>query len=263
MAVAVTAVMPATARILLGLAALLALGGGCSYHVFSPPARVFHMESAAPARPGETIVGARGGVFGGIFEPGAAIGTANVRHGVAPNVELNAEGTYGHILDDSETNAVDVDRNAGAARVGVKAGNQYAAVTGGLGGGLTALGGFGSADLGGILSYANCYVVPFVAASGIASAPLGSPNTIAFQNDRTSRPGTTFGWGAGVGLEIPLDHARCFAGASSPRIQLGASSSTLWGRHTSNDGGGADTYTGWDKHGFLGFGVGLEVPLKL
>jgi hypothetical protein len=248
-------------RSLLGLALLLAASGGCSYHVFSPPARVFHLESAAPARPGETIVGARGGVLGGLFEPGAALGSANVRHGVAPNVEVNAEGTYGHVLDDGE--AKQVNKNAGAARVGVKAGNPYAAVTGGLGGGITAMGGFGAADLGGILSYANCYVVPFLGASALASTPLGSANTIAFDNGRVSRPGTAFGWGAGLGLEIPLDHARCFAGATSTRIQLGANSATLWGKHTSNEGGGADSYSGWEKHGFFGFGVGLEVPLSL
>lgn len=255
--------MPSTPRFPLGLAALLALGGGCSYHVFSPPARAFHLESAAPARPGETIVGARGGVFGGVFEPGALAGSANVRRGVAPNVELNGEATYARIEDDDDENTLDVDKNGGAVRVGVKAGNQYAAVTGGLGGGIAAVGGFGAADLGGVVSYANCYLVPFIAASALASTPIGEANNVAFRNGITSRAGTSVGWGAGAGLEIPLDRARCRAGVTAPRLQLGANTVSLWGRHTSTSGAGDDPVSAWEQHGFVGLALGVEIPLSM
>jgi hypothetical protein len=255
--------MPSRPTFLLGLAALAALGGGCSYHVFSPPARAFHLESAAPAKPGETIVGARGGFYGGVFEPGAIVGSANVRHGVAPNVEVNGEATYANIRDDDDENTLDVDKNAGAVRLGVKAGNQYAAVTGGLGGGVTALGGFGAADLGGIVSYANCYVVPFLAASGFASTPAGEGNNVAFRNGIVSRPGTALGFGAGAGLEIPLDRGRCRAGLTAPRLQLGANLVSLWGQHTSTAGSGTDPVTAWEQHGFMGVALGVEIPLTM
>jgi hypothetical protein len=255
--------MPSHPRFVLVFAALLALASGCSYHVFSPPARVFHMESAAPAKPGETIVGARGGFYGGVFEPGAIVGSGIVRHGVAPNVELNGEATYANIQDDDDENTRDVDKNAGSARLGVKAGNQYAAVIGGLGGGVTALGGFGAADVGGIVSYANCYVVPFFSASGFASTPLGEANTASFGNGVTSRPGVAFGYGAGAGLEIPLDRARCRAGVTAPRLQLGANLMSVVGRHYSTDASITTPKPGWDQHGYLGLGLGVEIPLTM
>jgi hypothetical protein len=254
--------MTPNARFLLVLAAFLSLGSACTYHVLTPPARAFNMESAAPVKPRETVLGGRTGVMGGIFEPGAVIGTAGVRHGVAPNVELNGELTFARIQDNDE-NTRSVDRNAGATRIGVKAGNEFVAVTGGLGGGFAAIGNFGSVDLGGIVSMHNCYLVPFVSASGIASASLSDNNVVAFEDGRTSRPGPTVGFGAGVGLEFPLSRARCREGRTPPRLQLGANTATLWGRHTSIDGPGLTPVTAWEKHGYVGAALGLEVPIDL
>jgi hypothetical protein len=64
------------------LAALLSLPAGCSYHLVSPPAHVVNLESAAPLKEGETIVGGRAGALTAIFDPGAVVAGGIVRHGI-------------------------------------------------------------------------------------------------------------------------------------------------------------------------------------
>jgi hypothetical protein len=243
------------------LAALLAASGGCSYHAFSPPARAINMETAAPVKPGETTVGARGGIVGALFEPGAAVGTAIVRHGVAPDVEVNGEATYAYVLLEGQESTANINQNAGATRIGVKAGNQYAAFTGGLGGGLSAMGGFTAADAGLIFSFANCYVVPFVSTVGFVSTPVGA-KSVTFYDGRTSKPGTSFGYGAAAGIEVPLDHARCRAGRTPPRFQLGANVLSISGLHESAQAGTPAMGSAWDQHATVGLMAGVEFPLN-
>jgi hypothetical protein len=259
MAVAVTAVMLKEARLALGLACLLAAGEGCSYNAFSPPARAISLESAAPVKPGETMVGVRGGAFGAVFEPTAIVGTGGVRHGVAPHVEVNVEGTYARV-EDGEEYSSQINKNAGAARVGVKAGNANVSFTGGVGGGLSAMGGFAAADAGGVLAYANCYVVPFLAPGMFVSVPTAA-RTLRFENGRTSSPGAAFGLTGTAGLEVQLHPGRCREGRTAPRLQVGFNLQYIWGRHTSTDG---DVRTaGSFLHAVAGLGVGLEFPLSI
>lgn len=253
--------MPIGARFSVGVACLLAFGSGCSYKVFSPPARAFHLESAAPVKPGETMVGARGGVFGGSFEPAAIVGSGGVRHGIAPKIELNAEGTYARIADDDGQSSK-VEKNAGAVHLGMKAGNGYAAAIVGAGAGVTALGAFTAVDTGAIFSYPNCYVVPFLSPTGFVSVP-GGAKKLTFDNGRTSKAGTAFGFGASAGLEVLLDRARCREGRTSARLQLGMNLQYVWGRNTSAEGPDVAEVTATTPHGFVGFGLGFEIPLAI
>jgi len=205
--------------------ALLMMMTGCSYQLVSPPARMVNVESARSAAPGETIVGVKGAAHSAVFDSGAAIGTAEVRRGVGHGVEVDAEATYVRVL---EQNDPEIDRNIYAARGGFKMSNAdgWAAVLGGVGGGISpAAGGFLAADLGGVVSYPNCYAVPFLIGTVFASQPIAAKR-VDFRGGDGSVVGydtanTTLGFGASTGLEIPVDRARCRAGLTPARIQIG------------------------------------------
>ncbi|HXU60468.1 MAG TPA: hypothetical protein VN962_02115 [Polyangia bacterium] len=205
--------------------ALLILMTGCSFQLVSPPARMVNVESARSAAPGETVVGAKGAAHSAVFDAGAAIGTAEVRHGVVPGVEVDAEATYVRVID---RDYPDIDRNIYAARGGFKMSNAggWAALLAGVGGGVSpAAGGFLAADVGGSISYPNCYAVPFLGGTLFASQPVAAKR-VEFRGGDGSVVGydtanTTLGFGVSTGVEIPLDRARCRTGMTPARIQIG------------------------------------------
>jgi hypothetical protein len=239
---------------------LLALGGGCS-HVLSPPAQVLNAESASPVKPGETVVGVRGGFLGEVLGSSVVLSSGGLRHGLTKGVELNGEATYGHV----NPNGADVSdgaRNAAAAHVGVKAGHDIVSFVGGVGGGVVgATGGFLATDAGFIVSMPNCFVVPFFSTTGFVSLPVGA-QTVTFTNGDTSRPGTTFGFGAALGIEIPLNRSVCRESRTPPRLQLGANGYQAWSFDDWSDGSnGSRTSSYPSDHGGLGFTLGVEFPL--
>jgi hypothetical protein len=241
------------------LVALLSASAGCSYHLISPPARIATLESAAPVKQGETIVGGRGGVAASVFDPGAVLAGGIVRHGIGHGVELDAEGTYAYITTNDSPH---IDRNLVTSRVGVKVGNDYVAVTGGLGGGISpAAGGFGAVDGGLIVSYANCYLVPFFSPGVYVSVPVAA-KTVTFDNGESSKASTSFGFGASAGLEIPLDHARCHEGHTVARLQLGVNALRIESTdYTVTNADGSTTKTG--DYGTAGALLGFEIPINL
>ena len=154
--------------------ALASCLAGCSYQLVSPPARMINLESARTAAPGETVAGLHGGAYAAIFDAGASIANATVRRGVAEELEVDADASWAHVDYDGFP---DLDRNIYAARVGAKLSNRggWAAVFGGLGGGYApAAGGFSALDVGGALSFPNCYVVPFANTMIFGSVPLAA-----------------------------------------------------------------------------------------
>lgn len=211
--------------------ALLVMTTGCSFQLVSPPARMVNLESARSAAPGETVVGVKAAAHTAVFDPGAVIGTAGVRRGIGRGVEVDAEATYVRVV---ERGYPDIDRNVYAARGGLKMSNAggWAAVIGGLGGGISpAAGGFLATDLGGTISYPNCYVVPFLGGTLFASQPVAAKR-VEFRGGDGSVAGydtanTTLGFGAATGLEIPLDHARCRGGLTPARLQIGVGMDVL------------------------------------
>jgi hypothetical protein len=249
--------MVSTVRLLCTLAAVLPLAGACSHQVFSPPARVINIGSAAPVKPGEAVVGMRGGAYGAVFEPGAAIASGGARYGVRPNIEADLDGTYGHV-DTTESPAV--DRNVFTGRAGAKLGNTIASVTAGVGVGFApAIGSFAAADVGFVLAAPNCYVVPFFSPSAFVSTPLAA-RTVTFDDAPPSRPLTSGGYGVAAGLEVVLDRARCRQQRTPARLQLGVSFTDVAGRSESVDmsgvGGSVST-----QHAAAGIAVGVELPL--
>jgi len=252
---------------------LFALGvGGCSYVLVSPPARMVNVESAKTAAPGETVVGARGAAYASVFDPGVAVGSVGVRRGVEEGIEVNADATWARAVYDEHS---DINRNIFAARVGGKVANRggWAAVTGGVGGGVApAAGAFTAIDVGGILSYPNCYAVPFGSGSVFTSLPIGAKQVDFRNQDGTlaasDKAALTYGFGLGVGLEIPLDHGRCRQGLTPARLQIGLNSATLIRTDrvmvtkstTNSDGTTTTTTTEHDRYGALGLAVGVEFP---
>lgn len=230
----------------------------------SPPARLVNIESARTAAPGETVVNARGAVYSAIFDPGLALGSAGVRRGVQENVEVNADVTWAYALYNEHPN---IDRNIFAARVGGKMANRggWASVTAGVGGGFApAAGGFTALDAGGIVSYPNCYAIPFGNGIVFGSVPLGAKQ-VDFRNEDGSlaasdRAKLTYGYGVGLGLEVPLDHARCRQGLTPARLQIGLGAATMIRSDrvmvTNSDG----TVSQHDRYGALGLAVGAEFP---
>lgn len=252
-------------RGLFAAAVLSLLGGACSYTVVSPPARFVNLESAHTVARGETTAGVHGGVLASPFDAAVATGSVGVRRGVAERVEVDADATYGELEYDGFP---DIDRNIYAARVGAKLRNagQFLAAFGGVGGGYApAGGGFLAADVGAVLSLPNCYVVPSLTGTGMASLPVGAKQIDFVSPDGTlaasDKAVTTYGLSLGVGLDFLLWRDRCRAGLTSPRIQLGLAGTrlirsdaprvvtTAGGESTSRDGYGAVGVTG-----------GLEFP---
>jgi hypothetical protein len=243
--------------------------GGCSYQLVSPPARLINLESAKTAAPGETVAGLHGGSYGSIFDAGVSIANATVRRGVADDLEVDADASWGHVDYDGFPA---IDRNVYAARLGAKLSNRgsWAAVYGGLGGGYApAAGGFSAVDFGGALSFPNCYVVPFASTTIFGSVPLAAKQ-VDFRNadgtvQATDKADTTYGLGMGAGLEIPLTHDRCRAGLTSPRLQFGGGVNLLVRGDgpvttTTTADGTTTTQTRGGRHGLMGLAIGVEIP---
>jgi len=250
---------------LAGAALVCALGGGCSYTVVSPPARFVNSESASTAAPGETVGGVHGGALSGVFDAAVVTGSAGVRRGVAEGVEVDADATYARLQYDGFPG---IDRNVYAVRGGAKVRNagRYAAAFGGLGGGYApAGGGFLAADLGAVLSLPNCYVVPSLIGSGIASTPVGAKQVDFVSSDgtlvATDKAVTSYGFSLGVGLEVVLSQARCRDGLTPPRIQLGLAGTRMIrsdAPRTMTSAGGETTNR--DGYGVIGLTAGFEFP---
>jgi len=250
--------------------AALAVLGGCSYQVLSPPARMVNLESARTAAPGETVVGVHGGGYAAVFDPGVGAGSFGVKRGVTPQVEVGAEASLARVVTDKFP---DIDRNLFAARVGGKLSNEkgWGALTGGIGGGFApAAGGFTALDAGAVISYPNCYLVPFANGTGFASLPFARKQ-VDFKDSSGSLAASdtahsTLGFGLSAGLEIPLDRDRCRRGLTPARIQLGAASYSLFPTDgpivtTMTRGDGTVTTTERGGHyTVVGVAAGIELP---
>ena len=258
-------------RTALGVAGCALLGlGGCSYQLVSPPARMISLETAKTAAPGETVVAAHGARYGSVFDPGVAIASAGVRRGVSDQIEVDADASWARVTTDQSP---DIDRNVFAGRVGAKLSNQggWLAAIAGVGGGYSpAAGRFAALDAGIVLSYPNCYAVPFGNATIFGSQPIGAKQVDFHSSDgsiyTSDTASFTYGTGLSVGVEIPLDHARCRQGLTPARIQLGLSAYHLTPSEgaivtTSNaSDGGTTTDTRGGGYGVGGLAVGIEVP---
>jgi hypothetical protein len=237
------------------------LFSACSYQLVSPPARIVTLGSARALAPGEMTAGMKGAALTSVFDPGVVAGTGQVRRGVTEHLELDAEVSYGSLQIGDGDSSPTHNTSLYAGRAGMKlAANHHVALTAGLGGGYApAAGGFGSADLGGIVSYDNCYVIPFSALSGFVSQPVGAKD-VDFGSHGTSRARTSMGFSAATGLEVLLLPQRCREGAAVPKLQLGFNLNYLVSASTRTETRDGSSSTTRPDYVALGIAGGVEIP---
>jgi hypothetical protein len=220
------------------------------------------LESARTLAPGEMSATVKGTAQAALFDPAVVAGTAMVRRGVTESLELSGEVSYAHLDTTTDDEQLGINPSIYASRAGMKlAKSRHVALTAGLGGGYApAAGGFAAADVGGIVSYDNCYVVPFGALSGFVSQPVGA-KTVDFGEHGTSRASTSYGLTAAAGFEVLLAHQRCREGRSAPKLQLGANTNYI--RNTSSQvtaQDGSIVHSEGGEYLSLGLAAGVEIP---
>ena len=197
-------------RQLISLTCITLALGACSHNVFSPPASTMPLTSAANVAAGRTAVRAEASTVSEfVLGPDIGVGALAARHGVTENLEVDVQGSAGHVFEKS---AAGTDRNIYAGRVGAKLNpgtTRNLAFTAGLGGGHSAAGEFVSADLGIAIAYEDSRLVPFAALRGFVSEPIrakavdtgdGTDNP----GDHIDTPRTTVGAMTRVGLKLHL-----------------------------------------------------------
>lgn len=180
---------------------------GCHSYLFSPPARLAPLETAATLPAGDYGVQVEGGVSGAVFGLKGTSGAARVRRGLTDDLEIAGEVGVLHIQGDSAANT---DQNAYLARFGVKRLIlPFFAIGAGVGGGASAAGGVVSPDVLAILSWENSVVVPFLSLRGALSSPIGSRSVdISSTTDGRGRfvfsPHPTWLAGGTLGARVPI-----------------------------------------------------------
>ncbi len=204
---------------------------GCGAHVYSPPARVATVETARTLEESETSHKLAGGLFSELFGAEGGIVSVQARHGVTDALELGGDATLIHI---ASRGVADQHPNIYSGRAALRWGPEWAgdnvALTAGLGGGVSAAGGFVSPDIGLNIAYENRYIVPFVTGSLLVSVPVGATAVDLSKSDEAigtnvQTPVTTKGAVIGAGISIPV-----YFGASENlhRGSIGLSVSWMW-----------------------------------
>ncbi len=226
------------------LIAALSLMTGCAYHVYSPPARMLPLESAATLQPGETGIQ---GEAGGVSWIDGATGAVRVRHGFTDRVEASAEASVLHVGHQS---AAGTNPNAFTLRIGTKYRlAPWLSLAGGLGGGGSAAGAFVAPDVAAIVAWENPYLVPFFSLRSGLSLPIGAKQVDVTQvGDTITHVGTpelTWLVGATAGLRVPLGSRDPHPGDVHGNILLGLGMTVLKDGH--------------DDQGAVQGGLGVEV----
>jgi hypothetical protein len=200
-------------RIPIGALLCAVAASGCNRHVFSPPARIGVLESAATVGQGRTGVQVEGSDNGSLLGPDVTTGTLQGRHGISRSVDLSLSSSFVHIKGGAHENPNALTHRAGA-KLGVA---RWFAVDAGLGAGYSAAGAFVSPDLGVVAAWENPYLVPFYGLTFLASVPIGPRSVDVSHADETpgthlGKPKPTFGVGSLMGLRVPL-----LPGAKAPR----------------------------------------------
>jgi hypothetical protein len=194
---------------------------GCAYRVFSPPARAFPIEGPRPLPQGRTSISGEIGSAGALEVLGSGPslhgGMLQVAHGLAHG-EISGEVTW--LSVDGESTA-GTNPNIGTLRMGYRVGNVVAGFEGGLGGGLSAAGGFVSPDLGVILGHEGCFIAPSLALRTWLSIPLDARSTDVSGNSDAPgshilTPHLTFAFGPSAGIRIPIGPHDCSRFPSAP-----------------------------------------------
>ena len=249
---------PALALIALGTL----LGSGCARHIYSPPSRMLPIEDSFGPSAGGTNLGVNASGSGTVFGPSIGAIGLHVDVGVADTLDVVGEGTW-MTLEGSGDQPIDHPRQDGAAgRAGLrltleetdrKAGDTPGtllalALTGGVGGGFTAVGTYLSPDVG--LSFSVRSSTGFDFTTGVrtwTSIPIVRRTFAWTDEERSNEPSVT--WGGGLTLQgaVPLGFDTTRRGEPRFRAVVGI--------------GLAFVGDGSDDAGFMQVGGALEARL--
>lgn len=190
------------------LAACLA-AAGCAHEVYSPPARVFPLETVDTLARGDTGVQLEGSQHGALFGVQAWGGSVRARYGLLRGTDIGAEASYIRVSGDSVAH---VDPAIYSVRFGGKQRLLPSlAVVGGAGAGYSAAGAFISPEVGPIAAYENRYLVPFLSMRAGLSVPI-APRDVdtakSGEDPEIDRPRLTWLLGPTAGLRLPLPSGR-------------------------------------------------------
>jgi hypothetical protein len=213
------------ARMKLGWLAL-PLVAGCSHHVYSPPARMLPLESAATLSRGETGVQAE---LGGVSWIDGATASIRARRGFTERTEVSAEASVLHV---GHRSAAGTRRDGYALRAGAKhAPWPWLALAGGVGGGASAAGGFFSPDVAVIAAWENRYVIPFLSGRAALSVPVKArPVDVTEVGDAGRFVGTperTWVFGATAGVRVPVGSSSRGSGGRRANLLAGVAMTHL------------------------------------
>jgi hypothetical protein len=202
------------------------LASACAPFALSPPTQLVPLHTVETVRLGHVAVRAGGGAHSWGSGSAVASGSGGVSVGVAPDVEVQADG-MGAWLGGLETRAV--TPVVGAGRIGVQHRvEDWLAFSGGAGAGAGPWGAFAGTDLGMILAYENPYLVPFFAARMQLSVPIDPrPETVTNTNGSMTTtmmiaPGATMWFQPSTGVRIPFCRDAGCDGVRVSRILAGA-----------------------------------------
>lgn len=196
----------------LALLALLAVG--CTPPILSPPTRSIPLEAPRAIGRGGSALQVEGGYSGEVFGPSVVHAALRGRYGLRDDLDVTYEGNAFVVTNE----AVDSDSDGGmeepvphrgiySARLGLKyALSPNFALAVGVGGGMSAGGGFFSPDVGVIAGYDNPHVVPFVGLRAFLSQPI-APRTVTLPDSDgavVGEPDLTLGFGVTTGVRIPF-----------------------------------------------------------
>ena len=236
--------MPAQARLSWFLATTSCITG-CSYHAFSPPTRVVPLESPQVLPQARHSVAAQVIDTGAVWGPSFLGAAVRYRRGLWDKLEGSAEASLLHVT--KQPDDVDIWPQGYSVRGGLKFQPlDWVALGVGVGGGGSAFGGFVSPDIGLVVGYENPYIVPFIEGRAFISQPIGARSLYVGQDDgetRYTKPQTTWGLAAGLGLRVPLQHVEPVGHS----LLLGVSLTDVFDRER--------------REGFLAASVGVDIVL--
>jgi len=156
-----------------------------------------------------------GGFSGEVFGPSVFHAALRGRYGLRDDLDLTYEGNAFAVTnrapDAEDGDGTDEEpiphRGVYSARLGLKyALSPHFALALGVGGGMSAGGGFFSPDVGVIAGYDNPHVVPFVGARVFLSQPI-APRELTLPDGDTlviGEPDLTLGFGVTTGIRVPF-----------------------------------------------------------
>lgn len=218
------------------------LTSGCSTYLYSPPARVSPLESPGLLEKGASSAEIQTSVNGAIFGPDLVKIGAQVSQGISDEVEVGGEFNMMSLGrdDHAEHNiAEDHHPNIYTARLSAKWSPEivenYLAFTAGLGGGLSAAGGFVSPDVGVVMGYKNPYVTPFVSSAVYVSQPVDPIALDMRKHDEVDpdirQPKFTHGYSVASGATLHLKQVDLTPGFSIDFLDDSNQSTAFIGLH--------------------------------